>query len=118
MPRLYAPRGTPASHLFCTPVSAYVLRLRTRSSCGMRYLDLPYLVWRIRFHAESPGVHRYRLRCRAALIQILRDRHYDGWISLDFNYVDMPPGVTIEQDMAAHRTYLVETLNASLNAMR
>jgi hypothetical protein len=26
----------------------------------------------------------------------------------------MPPGVTIEQDMVAHRTYLVETLGASL----
>ena len=49
-----------------------------------------------------------------ALIRILRDRNYAGWISLDFNYVDMPPGVTIEQDMAAHRTYLVETLRASL----
>jgi len=49
-----------------------------------------------------------------ALIQVLRDRHYDGWISLDFNYADMPPGVTIEQDMGAHRTYLVETLRASL----
>ena len=32
-----------------------------------------------------------------ALIQVLRDRRYDGWISLDFNYVDMPPGVTIER---------------------
>ena len=53
-----------------------------------------------------------------ALIQILRDRHYDGWISLDFNYVDMPPGVTIEQDMAAHRKYLVETLHASLTPMK
>jgi inosose dehydratase len=54
----------------------------------------------------------------AALIQILRERNYDGWISLDFNYVDMPPGVTIEQDMAAHRKYLVETLKASLNPMK
>lgn len=53
-----------------------------------------------------------------ALIQFLRDRQYDGWISLDFNYVDMPPGVTIEQDMAAHRKYLVETLHASLSAMK
>jgi hypothetical protein len=52
------------------------------------------------------------------LIQILRDRHYDGWISLDFNYVDMLPGVTIEQDMAAHRKYLVETLHASLTPMK
>ena len=46
--------------------------------------------------------------------QGLRERNYAGWISLDFNYVDMPPGVTIEQDMAAHRKYLVETLHASL----
>ena len=53
-----------------------------------------------------------------ALIQVLRDRHYNGWISLDFNYVDMPPGVTIEQDMAAHRTYLVDTLHASLKPMK
>jgi inosose dehydratase len=48
------------------------------------------------------------------LIRVLRERNYDGWISLDFNYADMPPGVTIEQDMAAHRKYLVETLHASL----
>ena len=48
------------------------------------------------------------------LMRELRQRHYAGWISLDFNYVDMPPGVTIEQDMAAHRKYLVETLKASL----
>ena len=47
-----------------------------------------------------------------------RERHYDGWISLDFNYVDMLPGVTIEQDMAAHRKYLVETLHASLTPMK
>ena len=51
-----------------------------------------------------------------ALIRILRDRNYAGWISLDFNYVDMPPGVTIEQDMAAHRKYLVETLRASMKS--
>ncbi|MEO5740207.1 MAG: sugar phosphate isomerase/epimerase family protein [Vicinamibacterales bacterium] len=48
------------------------------------------------------------------LIRVLRERNYAGWISLDFNYVDMPPGVSIEQDMAAHRNYLVETLHASL----
>jgi sugar phosphate isomerase/epimerase len=51
-----------------------------------------------------------------ALIRILRDREYDGWISLDFNYADLPEGVTIEQDMAAHRKYLVDTLRASLKA--
>ena len=48
------------------------------------------------------------------LLRVLRERNYAGWISLDFNYVDMTPGVTIEQDMAAHREYLVETLHASL----
>ena len=53
-----------------------------------------------------------------ALIQVMRERNYDGWISLDFNHVDMPPGVTIEQDMGAHRKYLVETLQASLNPMK
>ncbi|RPI57035.1 MAG: hypothetical protein EHM55_03315 [Acidobacteria bacterium] len=57
---------------------------------------------------------RYRRRGFPALIRILRERQYAGWISLDFNYVDMPPGVTIEQDMAAHRKYLVDTLRASL----
>ncbi len=45
---------------------------------------------------------------------MLRERDYAGWISLDFNYVDMTPAVTIEQDMAAHKKYLVETPHASL----
>ena len=49
-----------------------------------------------------------------SLIRVLRERNYDGWISLDFNYVDSPPGVTIEQDMTAHRKYLVETLHATM----
>jgi inosose dehydratase len=48
------------------------------------------------------------------LIALLRERNYAQWISLDFNYVDMTPGVTIEQDMAAHRKYLVETLHATM----
>ena len=49
-----------------------------------------------------------------SLIRVLRERNYDGWISLDFNYVDSPPGVTIEQEMTAHRKYLIETLRATL----
>ena len=49
-----------------------------------------------------------------AVFRILRERNYDGWISLDFNAADMPPGVTIEQDMAGHRKYLVETLHATM----
>jgi inosose dehydratase len=48
------------------------------------------------------------------LIQLLRERNYDGWISLDFNSVDLPPGVTIEQEMTAHRKYLTETLRATM----
>jgi inosose dehydratase len=49
-----------------------------------------------------------------AVMQVLRERNYDGWITLDFNFVDSPPGDTIEQDMTAHRTYLRDTLHASL----
>ena len=49
-----------------------------------------------------------------ALMQVLRERNYDRWISLDFNYVDSAPGVTIEQEMTAHRKYLVETLHATM----
>jgi sugar phosphate isomerase/epimerase len=49
-----------------------------------------------------------------ALIDVLRERHYDGWISLDFNAVDLPPGVSVEQEMTAHRKYLVETLQATM----
>jgi inosose dehydratase len=51
-----------------------------------------------------------------SLIALLRERNYDGWISLDFNAADMNPGVTIEQDMTAHRKYLVENLHASMKA--
>jgi hypothetical protein len=45
---------------------------------------------------------------------VLRERQYDGWISLDFNSADLPPGMTIDEDMARHRKYLVETLHATL----
>jgi inosose dehydratase len=51
-----------------------------------------------------------------AVIAVLRERNYDGWISLDFNAADMAPGVTIEQDMAAHKKYLVETLHATMTS--
>ena len=54
------------------------------------------------------------------LIKLLRERNYDGWISLDFNSVDLPPGVSVEQEMGAHRklTNLTETLNASMKRRR
>src|SRR5262249_45403901 len=51
-----------------------------------------------------------------AIIAILREHNYDRWISLDFNAADLAPGVTIEQDMAAHRKYLVETLHANMKS--
>ena len=51
-----------------------------------------------------------------AVIAILRERNYDGWISLDFNAVDMAPGVTVDQDMTAHRKYLVDTLHATMRS--
>jgi inosose dehydratase len=49
-----------------------------------------------------------------AVIAVLREHNYDGWISLDFNAADMAPGVTIDQDMSAHRKYLVDTLHATM----
>jgi sugar phosphate isomerase/epimerase len=51
-----------------------------------------------------------------ALIRILRERNYDGWISLDFNAADLPPGVSVEQEMTAHRKYLIETLHATMRS--
>ena len=53
-----------------------------------------------------------------AIMRVLRERNYDGWISLDFNAADLQPGTTIEQDMAGHRKYLVETLHASMKEMK
>jgi sugar phosphate isomerase/epimerase len=49
-----------------------------------------------------------------ALMRVLRERNYDGWISLDFNAVDLPPGRSVEQEMTAHRKYLVEALQATM----
>ncbi len=50
------------------------------------------------------------------LIRVLRERNYDGWISLDFNALDLAPGVSVEQEMAAHRRFLVETLQATMRS--
>jgi inosose dehydratase len=49
-----------------------------------------------------------------AFFRILRDRQYAGWVTLDFNAVDMPPDITVEQDMNAHKKYLTEVLRATL----
>ena len=51
-----------------------------------------------------------------ALMRVLRERNYDGWISLDFNAADLPPGVSVDQEMAAHRKYLIGTLQATLRS--
>lgn len=51
-----------------------------------------------------------------ALMRVLRERNYDGWISLDFNAADLPPGVSVEQEITAHRKYLIETLQATLRS--
>ena len=49
-----------------------------------------------------------------AFFRILRERQYAGWVTLDFNAVDMPPDITVEQDMNAHKKYLTEVLRVTL----
>lgn len=51
-----------------------------------------------------------------ALMRVLRERNYDGWISLDFNAADLPPGVSVEQEITAHRKYLLGTLQATMRS--
>jgi inosose dehydratase len=71
-------------------------------------------------HGLPPGRHAIYQSFGAGgidfpeLIKVLRERNYDGWISLDFNAVDLPPGVSVEQEMTAHRKYLVDTLHATM----
>jgi inosose dehydratase len=50
-----------------------------------------------------------------AFFRILRERSYDGWVTLDF---DRPrPGEgTVVEDMDRHKKYLVETLHATLKS--
>jgi inosose dehydratase len=50
-----------------------------------------------------------------AFFQILRERHYDGWVTLDFD-APRPGEGTVEQDMNRHKKYLLETLHAELKA--
>jgi inosose dehydratase len=49
-----------------------------------------------------------------AFFRVLRERRYSGWVTLDFNAVDMPPNTSVEQDMNAHRKYLIDVLHADL----
>jgi sugar phosphate isomerase/epimerase len=48
-----------------------------------------------------------------AVFRILRERQYDGWVTLDFD-APRPGEGTVEQDMDSHKKYLVETLKVTL----
>ena len=48
-----------------------------------------------------------------AFFRILRERNYDGWVTLDFD-APRPGEGTVEQDMNSHKKYLLETLHANL----
>jgi sugar phosphate isomerase/epimerase len=51
----------------------------------------------------------------ATFFRILREREYDGWVTLDFD-APRPGEGTVEQDMNAHKTYLLDTLHASMKS--
>jgi inosose dehydratase len=50
-----------------------------------------------------------------AIFRILRERKFDGWVTLDFD-APRPGEGTVEQDMRSHKTYLLETLHADLRS--
>ncbi len=50
-----------------------------------------------------------------AFFQVLRERQYAGWVTLDFD-APRPGEGTVEEDMNRHKTYLVETLHATLKS--
>jgi inosose dehydratase len=47
--------------------------------------------------------------------QVLRERKYAGWVTLDFS-APRPGEGTVEQDMNSHKKYLVETLHCTLKS--
>jgi inosose dehydratase len=51
-----------------------------------------------------------------AFFRILRQRNYDGWVTLDFD-APRPGEGTVEEDMNAHKKYLVETLKVTLKSI-
>ena len=51
----------------------------------------------------------------SAVFRILRERNYDGWVTLDFDAPRAGEG-TVEQDMESHKRYLVETLKVTLRS--
>jgi inosose dehydratase len=50
-----------------------------------------------------------------AFFRVLRERSYDGWVTLDFD-APRPGEGTVEQDMNSHKKYLLETLHADLRS--
>jgi inosose dehydratase len=50
-----------------------------------------------------------------AVFRVLRERQYDGWVTLDFDAPRAGEG-TVEQDMDSHKKYLVETLKVMLRS--
>jgi sugar phosphate isomerase/epimerase len=48
-----------------------------------------------------------------AFFKVLRERGYDGWVTLDFDAPRAGEG-SVEQDMNSHKRYLLETLHADL----
>ena len=48
-----------------------------------------------------------------AFFRILRERGYDGWVTLDFD-APRPGEGTVEQDLSSHRKYLLDRLHANL----
>ncbi len=50
-----------------------------------------------------------------AFFAVLREKGYAGWVTLDFD-APRPGEGTVQQDMDAHKKYLVETLHVKLRA--
>jgi len=50
-----------------------------------------------------------------AFFAVLRERKYDGWVTLDFD-APRPGEGTVEHDMDSHKKYLVETLKVTLKS--
>jgi sugar phosphate isomerase/epimerase len=50
-----------------------------------------------------------------AFFRVLREKKYAGWVTLDFD-APRPGEGTVEQDMDAHKKYLLETLHVTLKA--
>jgi sugar phosphate isomerase/epimerase len=101
-------------------IDSNVARARYVSYFGCRHLKIN-LNHRVSAENLSPEHARVNLYKRlgtggvdvTAILRILRERHYDGWVTLDFD-APRPGEGTVEQDMDRHKKYLLETLHANL----